>query len=135
MRSVRLGKSFGIATVAIFALGAFAPARSAPDARFHIKLVKSSPAADDTVANGPASIKLWFSEAIELPVSSVKLTGPMGVSVPLAKLTRTDSAGAPIVAAIANPLADGAYKATWKTSSKDGHPATGTVAFTVRLKR
>ncbi len=135
MRSVRLGRTFGIATLAIFALGAFAPARSAPDARFHIKLLKSSPADKDTVVNGPAAIKLWFSESIELPVSSVKLTGPKGEPIPLAKLTHSDSANAPVVAGITKPLADGAYKVTWKAASKDGHPATGTVMFTVRIKR
>ena len=135
MRSVRLGRTFGIATVAIFALGAFAPARSEPDVRFHIKLLKSSPAEGETVVNGPAAIKLWFSEAVELPVSSVKLTGPMGEPVVLAKLTLSDTANAPLVAAITKPLTDGGYKVTWTAASKDGHPATGAVTFTVRAKR
>ena len=134
MRAVRLSKTFGLATFAIFALGAFAPARSAPDARFHTKLLKSSPAAHDTVAVSPAAVKLWFSEKIELPVSSVKLTGPKGAKITLGELTVADSAGSPVVATITKPLADGAYKVSWKAASKDGHPATGTVNFTVRTK-
>ena len=136
MRAVRLSKTFGIATFAIFALGAFAPARSAPDARFHIKLARSMPAAGDVNGDGVAEVKLWFSEPIELGVSSVKLTGPTGTAIPLGKLKRADAADAPVVATLTKPLTeDGKYKITWKAASSDGHPATGTVDFTVRIKR
>lgn len=90
---------------------------------------------DDTVVTSPAAVKLWFSEKIELPVSSVKLTGPKGAKIALGKLTAADSAGSPVVATITKPLTDGAYRVSWKAASKDGHPATGTVDFTVRIKR
>ena len=58
-------------------------AASAPAALFHTALKKSWPAKNDTVT-APTEVKLWFSEAVELPVVGVKLAmadGSMSVTL------------------------------------------------------
>jgi methionine-rich copper-binding protein CopC len=115
-------------------LAAVSVAIAATPAMRHTKLVKSAPAADESVATSPKQLELWFSEAIEMPVSSVKLTTGETV-VETGKLTRDDKVkDAPVVATIAKPLAPGKYTVAWVAGSKDGHPAKGTYDFTVKGK-
>ena len=120
-----------VASLAVLALAA-----SASAATFrHTRLVKSEPAANDTLAAAPKAVKLWFSEKVELGITTVKLANAAGNDVPLAKLTRDDAVkDAPIVAAISKPLAAGAYLVSWSTAATDGHPAKGTIPFVVKGK-
>jgi hypothetical protein len=103
-------------------------ALSAWAAPFHLHLLKSSPAANATVA-APDSIRLVFSQTPELRVTSVKVTGPGSAAVPLAPLASADSAT--VVAAVKEKMPAGAYTVAWRTMAKDGHVARGTFAFTV----
>ena len=122
------------AIAAVAAFGAITAAAT-PVARFHTKLVKSSPAAHDTLAASPKSISLWFNEKVELPLSTVKLSGA-GADVALGTVTRDEkTADAPLVAAIAKPLVDGAYVISYTVAGKDGHPTKGTIEFVVKSKR
>ena len=102
---------------------------SAWAAPFHLHLLKSSPAANATVAAAPDSIRLVFSQTPELKVTSVKVTGPGSAAVPLAPLASADSAT--VVAAVKGKMSAGAYTVTWRTMARDGHVAHGTFAFTV----
>jgi hypothetical protein len=44
---------------------------------------------------------------------------------------RMDSgAGAPVIAEIRGPMAMGRFNVAWRTMSRDGHPVSGTFAFT-----
>jgi methionine-rich copper-binding protein CopC len=122
--------------VAIVALAGAATRASGATLFRHIRLVKSEPAANDTLAKSPAAIKLWFSEKVELPVTTVKLADAAGHAVALAAVARPGTGdSAPVVAAIAKPLAAGSYVITWSTAAKDGHPANGTIAFVVKGAR
>ena len=119
---VRRLASLVAASAALFAVTAW----SAP---FHLHLVKSVPAANATVGAAPDSIRLWFSQAPELKLTSVKVTGPRTTAVPIAPLAARDSAL--VVAAVKSKMAAGAYTVAWRTMSKDGHVVRGTFAFTV----
>jgi len=110
------------ASAAVFAVSAW----SAP---FHLHLVKSVPAANATVRAAPDSIRLWFSQAPELKLTSVKVTGPRTTVVPIAPLAERDSAL--VVAPVKGKMAAGSYTVAWRTMSKDGHVVKGTFAFTV----
>jgi methionine-rich copper-binding protein CopC len=102
----------------------------------HTRLVKSEPAANDTLAKSPSAIKLWFSEKVELPVTTVKLADAAGKSVKLAPPSRPDAKDPALVAAtIATPLSAGAYVVKWSTAAKDGHAERGTIAFVVKGAR
>ena len=98
-------------------------------APFHLHLVKSTPAANASVSAAPDSIKLWFSQAPELKLTTVKLTGPGTVGVDLAPLAKGDSAL--VIAGVKGKLGAGAYTVAWRTMSKDGHVVRGTFAFKV----
>lgn len=98
---------------------------------FHLRLTRSEPAKDATVA-APKVIRLWFSESPTLAVTSVKLAGPGGTEVVLGKPSHAGDASQPIEAAVPGALAAGRYTVTYKTASKDMHPVSGDFAFTVR---
>jgi len=101
----------------------------------HTRLIKSEPADHDTLAVAPKAVRLWFSEKVELGVTTVKLASAAGAAMAVAPLARPDtSKDAPIVAAILKPLAPGAYVIDWSTAATDGHPAKGTIAFVVKAK-
>jgi methionine-rich copper-binding protein CopC len=115
--------------VSIIAASAAVIAVSAWTAPFHLHLVKSVPAANATVGTAPDSIRLWFSQAPELKLTSVTVTGPRTTVVPIAPLAARDSAL--VVAPVKGRMAAGSYTVAWRTMSKDGHVVKGTFAFTV----
>jgi methionine-rich copper-binding protein CopC len=110
-----------------FAIGLVATTAWA--APFHLHLLKSSPAADATVAAAPDTIRLSFSETPELKVTTVTVTGAGSTAVALAPLASADSAT--VVAGVKGKMSAGAYTVAWRTMAKDGHVARGTFAFTV----
>ena len=108
-----------------------APASSAPVAGFHLRLVKSDPAADDTVSS-PRAIRLWFSMLPQVSVTSAKLTGPTGGAVALGRPTFIGDLETPVEMTIGQPLAPGRYTVAWKTASRDMHPVSGDFSFVVK---
>jgi methionine-rich copper-binding protein CopC len=102
----------------------------------HAHLEKSEPANNDTLARSPAAIRLWFSEKIELPVSSVKLANGAGAAIALKPLARPDTGEkAPVIASLQKPLAAGNYVVSWTAAAQDGHASTGKFEFTVKAAR
>ena len=101
----------------------------------HVHLAKSDPSANDTTAS-PKAVRLWFSEKVELKVTTVRLASAAGSSIALGKLSRSDTVtDAPVVATISRVLAPGFYTVSWSTASKDGHAAKGTIDFVVKAAR
>ena len=97
----------------------------------HLKLLRSSPAADTTLATSPDAIRLWLSEPPEAATSKITLALAGGAAVPVGKPTLGAAKDAPLEARITAPLAPGRYTVTWKAMSKDGHVVDGTFGFTV----
>jgi methionine-rich copper-binding protein CopC len=97
----------------------------------HLKLLKSFPSADTTLAKSPDAVRLWLTEPAELPATKIELATDAGAAIATAPLTRGEAKDAPVVANIPKPLANGGYKVTWKAMSKDGHVVNGTIAFKV----
>ena len=52
---------------------AFSPASRDASSRFHAHLVRADPAVNDTIAATPKTVRLWFSEPVELALSRVKI--------------------------------------------------------------
>ena len=96
---------------------------------FHLHLLKSIPEANATVPAAPDSIRLWFSQAPELKLTTLKVTGPGNAAVPLTPLASRDSAA--LVAGVKAKLSSGTYTVTWRTMARDGHVASGRFAFSV----
>ena len=111
-------------------------AGAAASTRRHTQLVKSEPAAHDTLSAAPKAIKLWFSEKVELKVTTVKLRDAAGNAQLLGTPARADAEkNAPVIVSIVKPLAPGAYAIAWSTAATDGHLAKGTINFLVKGAR
>jgi copper transport protein len=96
----------------------------------HARLVRSAPAANESLSAPPNGISLWFSERPELRFTSVQLLDSAGRAIALgAPSSDADATG--VVAAISASLGVGRYTVVWRTAAADGHPSTGKFAFTV----
>lgn len=101
----------------------------APAAFAHARLVSSSPAANATVAS-PARISLTFSERMVPAFSGFDLVDADGRETAVRATVGED--GKTLTAAVARPLAAGAWTVRWRIASSDGHRMTGSYSFTVR---
>jgi methionine-rich copper-binding protein CopC len=95
----------------------------------HRKLDRSDPVANATLATAPTAVRLWFSQAVALPVTKVAITDATQRAVAVRALER-----GPDGAVIAPLPAIGAGRDTvaWRTMAKDGHVVKGEFAFIVR---
>jgi len=134
---MRIVRTMTVMAAAGMMAGAVVAARPAPVraetrvAAFHLHLLRSTPAADSTVAS-PAMVQLWFTESPQLAVTSVRMTGPHARAVRLGRVR----AGAEhsVTANVQGHLAPGRYTISWRTMSRDGHPMHGTIPFTVAAR-
>jgi methionine-rich copper-binding protein CopC len=99
-------------------------------ARRHLHLVKSTPAADTTLAASPAEITLWFSAEPTLKLTRISLLDATGGKLPLGAV-KTGAEPKTAAATLEQPLVPGAYSVSWVTGSPDGHVVRGKIAFTV----
>lgn len=94
----------------------------------HDTLVDSDPAADEVVTTTPEELVLTFSgEISDLGVQFV-VTGPQGRDVVQGTPTVE---GITVTQELADELVNGDYEATWRVTSSDGHPISGTIPFTI----
>ncbi len=100
-------------------------------ALFHNHLVKSLPAADETVAPAPKEIRLWFAEKVEPKFSSVTLMKPDSTKLEVGKARATDDPKAIVVDVVA-ALPAGQYTVVWRTAGDDGHAVRGRYSFSVK---
>lgn len=124
-RQRRLGRH--IAAFFIFVLLAGLPA----PALAHAHLQRTAPSAGARLATAPSELRLTFSEAPALAVSSVRLVGPDGAAVPLGGLAAASGAPRVVVVPIRGALGAGAYMVTWQIVADDGHPTRGQFTFTI----
>jgi len=99
----------------------------------HARLVRSTPAADSTLARAPISLTLWFSERPELRFSTLRLLDSAGKPVPLGTVSKLPGDPSAITAPITAPLENGRYTVQWRTAADDGHATSGAFSFTVAV--
>ena len=108
--------------------GAAALVLGAGPAAAHNTLRSTNPADGSSLDTAPASVVLTFDEPAIALGTQVVVTGPSGAV----------SSGAPrlVDASVTQDLQPGApagrYTVEWRVTSDDGHPVTGTFAFTTR---
>lgn len=101
-------------------------------ATFHTHLKRSAPSDGATLGAPPKALELWFTEKPELAATSITLSTAGGASVSLAPLALSDGTDtAAVVATVRGTLAPGSYLIRWRTMARDGHPARGTLMFTL----
>jgi methionine-rich copper-binding protein CopC len=100
----------------------------APAAQAHAILLSTSPADSAALAQAPKEVSLTFNEPPMGIGTTVRVTGPAGMV----------SQGRPRVIdntvhqTLNTGLGGGKYTVAWRATSIDGHPVSGTFAFTVR---
>ncbi|WP_410611502.1 copper resistance CopC family protein [Amycolatopsis sp. lyj-109] len=119
--------SFPVRVAAALAAAGSAVLLCAPAAAAHSVLVSSSPAADASVAAGPAEAVLEFNEPVENRFTELAVLGPDGTS-------HWEAGPASVVdARVSAPLRPlgpaGSYTIHYRVTSADGHPVTGTIPF------
>jgi len=101
-------------------------------AAFHTHLKRSAPNNGATLGTPPTMLELWFTERPELAATSVTLSTAVGAAVALSPLELSDGSDtAAVVAGVRGTLAPGSYLIRWRTMARDGHPARGTLTFTL----
>lgn len=95
----------------------------------HLALQSSSPAAGDRLDAVPTEIVLTFTEAVEVPLSTVDLAGPGG-PVTLGEVAGNEGRTV-LRAPVDEPLRPGDYTVRWQAVGLDGHPVRGEIAFTI----
>lgn len=122
-------KSILPAALLLGGLTAFAPA----SARFHAHLVKADPAVNDTISTTPKTVRLWFSEPVELALSRMRVVRVGGDTLATGALRHDGSAATTAAADLAAPIATpGTYEVMYHVVARDGHPTTGKYTFVVR---
>lgn len=116
----------GLGTLLALALMAGA----APHSAMHLKLEKSEPVADASVAASPAAIHLWYNQDPQVKLTTVKLTGPAG-ALELKPVAVVDGDARHLSAPVGTTLAAGRYTVGWRTLAKDGHVVSGEFGFTI----
>ena len=107
------------------------PGDSVSAGRPHVRLLRTEPADGDTLAADLQRIRLVFSGAVEEAFSEIRLAGPANLDLRLD--VRSDPATDRALLARVPGLEPGAYQASWRIMSTDGHAGAGSFAFYVRL--
>ncbi|AOM40356.1 copper homeostasis periplasmic binding protein CopC [Xenorhabdus hominickii] len=105
---------------------------SCQQALAHAHLKDQAPAENTIIEAAPQSIKLSFSERIELGFSKVKLIGPEKTAVKTGKLELDPETKTELILPVEGKLAAGEYSVDWSVLSVDGHKTKGTYRFTVK---
>jgi copper transport protein len=102
-----------------------------PSARAHALLIRSTPAANAVLAQPPVQVEIFFSEALEEQLSSIRVFDSNSLSVDAGDV-RVDPADPTRLTVTLHSITDGVYTVTWKVvSSIDGHQTTGSFPFAV----
>ncbi|MCO1658000.1 copper resistance CopC family protein [Pseudonocardia humida] len=94
----------------------------------HTRLESSDPADGSSVDAAPQRVSLTFNESVPAEFSQVTVVGPDGTNYQTGTVTSADG----VVSTAVLPLGPaGRYEIGYRVVSDDGHPVTGSVAFTL----
>jgi len=94
----------------------------------HPFLASSDPAPGESLPEGASVVMLEFGESIDAATLEVTVTDGQGSDLVESVEATGDARTVRVTTASLSP---GTYELRWRVTSTDGHPATGTLAFTV----
>lgn len=101
----------------------------------HPVYVDSTPGAFESVSSSPEEVKVFFSEAIELSYSSIRVLGPDGNRVDMNDPHNVEGDTASIAATLQPNLPEGEYTVTTRVlSAVDGHTVEETFIFGIGVQ-
>ncbi|MGC4971681.1 copper resistance CopC family protein [Streptomyces sp. DT199] len=123
-RAARTAARFLVVPAALAAL-----AVAAPQAAAHTELESSSPGEGAALAGQPPRVTLTFSDPMTQKYAKVAVTGADGKS---AAEGRPQVDGKTVTLALKADAPAGRYTVGYRVVSADGHPVSGSYAFTVK---
>ena len=96
----------------------------------HAFLDHSDPSVGGKVHSAPATVRIWFTEAIEPAFSSIKVFDTTGKEIDK-KDTHLDSGNRSLLEASLPRLGPGTYKVVWRAVSLDTHVTKGDFRFQI----
>ncbi|MGW2523135.1 copper resistance CopC/CopD family protein [Streptomyces sp. NPDC001617] len=102
---------------------------AAPPASAHTELDSSSPKAGARLTHTPATVRLTFSEPVELDDVHIRAAGKQ------LKLSRTGQGGNSVQVTVPRTTGEDRLTLVWQVlDMEDGHPTSGTLAFRLAAK-
>lgn len=119
--------------LAALGAAAFIVVMGASGASAHSELVASTPADGAEMAELPHDIALSFNQDIVATFAQATLTDPYGQVSPLSPVTSGRTVTVPVPAEAATRPA-GRWTLTYRVTSADGHPISGTIAVVTKMR-
>lgn len=101
----------------------------------HLELRSTVPAADTTVTEGPAEVRLIFSEPPQMDGTRVRVMDSAEELIPSSDATADEEDPKEIFVRFEERLPPDAYTVFWRTIAQDGHAQNGTFEFRVEAAR
>ena len=98
----------------------------------HAKLLRSNPAAGASLDAAPAMVHLVFSERPSVALSTIKLVGEKGDTIPLTGLRSEPDDKNTLIADVPPGIGPGKWRIVWRVAASDGHPKVGTIDFSIK---
>jgi methionine-rich copper-binding protein CopC len=111
-----------VLAIAAFTLPGAASAHAFPQ--------RSEPAVGATIANAPATMKIWFNSDLEPLFDKLVVKDAAGKVVSRGN-PKVDEDNRSLLEVGLTPLPPGTYHVHWHVTSKDGHHTEGDFSFTV----
>jgi methionine-rich copper-binding protein CopC len=127
MRRSALRAGF-LRTVAVGLLAGLALLLGSTPALAHTKLLSSDPADGASLDSAPQRVSLTFNETMTPGFSTITVVGPDGAHY---ETGQVGAEGGTVSIALLPLGAAGRYEIGYRVVSADGHPVTGSVAFTL----
>lgn len=130
MSSQRVGSrqhGFALSIALLLAgLAMFLPGKAHAQA-LHAVLLSSSPAEGSVLAHSPSTVRLWFSEPVQLVGQSLTIFGPSGEVIGQGDVRlRGREISMPLKVSVA-----GTYLVNWQVISQDTDPTSGSFTFSI----
>jgi copper transport protein len=100
----------------------------------HTELQATYPAADTVHSAAIREVRLRYTTAVQLELSTVTVIGPEGVVRTVDTLRYADSERRELRLPLPDALASGAYRVEWRTAGPDGHALRGDFGFEVEYE-
>lgn len=117
--------------VRAFLLALAALAVAAPAASAHATLEGTTPARGAALKAQPRQVVFRFDEPVEGTFGAVRVFDSRGARVDDGRVFHPGGVGAKVAVDLRGKLAHGAYTATYRVISADGHPVSGGIVFDV----
>ncbi len=119
-------RSMSLYVVVLAAVAVLATVFSAQSASAHAEVREIYPANGSVLSTAPTEVRVTFGEDLMVGTGFLKVTGPGGEVTTTAEVT-----GPALRSALPSGLQQGGYRVTWRVTSADGHPVSGTWTFSV----